>query len=64
MKSTKTEFLKKLQAEASFQQKLSRRKILPSRVDGVTSWIGTHAWQTIIGLALCTATVLELIEKI
>lgn len=57
-------FLSKLQAEAAFQQKLSEHRLLPVQVDGITAFIGTHAWQTVLFLALFTAMVLEFLEKI
>lgn len=57
------EFLQKLQAEAVFQKKLHDYRLLPKKVDSITSFIGTHSWQVILVLSVLTAVVLEVIEK-
>ncbi|NCN51069.1 MAG: hypothetical protein GW762_04715 [Candidatus Pacebacteria bacterium] len=63
MKKTESEFLEKLHAEAAFQHELFSHRVLPSKVDVLTSFIGTHSWQTFLFLALVTSIVLEVIEK-
>lgn len=56
-------FLEKLQQEAAFQAQLTKNPLLPKRLDILTSFIGTHAWQAILAAALCTAIFFELAEK-
>ncbi|MCA9368844.1 MAG: hypothetical protein H6773_04570 [Pseudomonadales bacterium] len=56
-------FLEKLQKEAAFQGELYSTRLLPKKADAVTAYIGTHVWQVIGSLALITALLLEIIEK-
>lgn len=58
------EFLQKLQSEARFQKKLHDHRILPKKIDSITSFIGTHPWQVLLVLSIITASILEIIEKI
>ena len=56
-------FLEKLQKEAQFQGELHSQRLLPKRADVITAFVGTHVWQVVGTLALLTASVLEIIEK-
>lgn len=64
MKKTDNQFLEKLQAEANFQQEIFKNRVLPTKVDAITAYIGTHSWQTILVLSFVTAVLLEIVEKI
>lgn len=64
MKKIDTQFLEKLQKEARFQQHLFENRVLPTKVDSLTSYIGTHSWQTLLVLSFVTAALLEIVEKL
>jgi len=64
MSKTQSEFLAQLQKEATFQKKLSEHRILPKQTDSVTAFIGMHVWQVLLILAVITAVLLEVIEKV
>lgn len=64
MKKADSQFLEKLQEEARFQQHIFKNRVLPTKVDSLTSYIGTHSWQTLTVLSLITAGLLEIVEKL
>lgn len=57
-------FLNRLKAEASQQAQLHQHRLLPTQLDGVTAFIGRHAWQVLVVLSIGTSLVLELLQKI
>ncbi|MBU0974791.1 hypothetical protein KKD03_03775 [Patescibacteria group bacterium] len=56
----KNDFLKELQKEARAQKKLNEERVFPEFFDEVTSFIGVYSWQTLLVLALITATLVEI----
>lgn len=57
-------FLARLQAEATLQARLQQQRILPSQLDGLTTFIGRHSWQVLLFLALGTSLTLEVLHRI
>ena len=58
------DFLKKLQAEAKQQKKISQTRIIPSAFDPVTSYIGENTVVVLLVLSIFTAIVLEVLKRI
>ncbi len=50
-----TDFLDRLQDEASLQARLHQHRLIPSQLDALTSFIGRYPWQVIGVLAGLTA---------
>ena len=50
-----TKFLTELENLAQSQAKLNQSRLIPARLDPVTSFIGNHPWQVILVLSLATA---------
>lgn len=57
-----SDFLTRLQAEASLQAQLHERRVLPPQLDFLTSFIGTHTWQVLLTLSLITSVAIEAIK--
>jgi hypothetical protein len=56
MKSTdSSDFLKRLQSEASLQARLHQQRFLPAQLDVITSFIGRYPWQVVLVLSGLTA---------
>lgn len=53
--SNNSEFLSRLQQEASQQAKLEQHRLLPRQIDKLSSLIARYSWQVILFLALVTA---------
>lgn len=57
-------FLQKLQDEARLQQKLYSSRILPKKLDSITSFIGEHTLFSLTLLSLISASILEIIKRV
>ncbi len=53
------QFVEKLQKQAKVQSQLERKRILPRKVDSLTSLIARYPWQTLLLLSLLTTIALE-----
>lgn len=54
-------FLAKLQQEAEIQAQLQSHRLLPTQLDGLTSFIGRYSWQVILVLSGLSALVLGIV---
>ncbi|NCN06348.1 MAG: hypothetical protein GW946_00710 [Candidatus Pacebacteria bacterium] len=61
MKNT-VDFLQILEKEASLQAKLEAKKLLPSQLDAVSSFIGRYTWQVLLFGSGVTALALECLK--
>lgn len=57
-----TEFVAKLQKQAAIQAKLHSMRLLPSRLDPITSVIGQYPWQFLLISSAITAVILRLLK--
>lgn len=55
-----TDFVSLLQEQAQLQSKLNKERLLPKKVDWLTSLIGNYPWQFISVLSIIGAVVWEL----
>lgn len=58
------QFLQQLQEQAELQSHLSTTRMLPQRADWLTTFVGNHPWQTLVGLATISTIVMVVIGKI
>jgi len=54
------QFLVRLQEEAALQARLHHRRLLPSQLDFVTSFIGKYSWQVLVVLSGLAAVLWEI----
>lgn len=57
-------FLVQLQKEAENQAKLSKTRILPSHLDGLTSLVGRYAWQTVTLASFFTTVAVQILKRV
>jgi len=57
-----TNFLDKLEKEASLQAKLSTTRIFPTQLDALTSFIGRYPWQFVLLVSGVTALFIEILR--
>lgn len=55
MSKSSTDFLLKLEKQAELQARIYHTRVLPSRLDVLTAFIGNYPWQTILFLSGITA---------
>ncbi|MFZ5376330.1 MAG: hypothetical protein ACOZAN_01515 [Patescibacteria group bacterium] len=60
MSSQSQDFIAMLQEEAELQAKLQRTRLLPARLDFLSRFVATHAWQTVLVSSFLTALILWL----
>jgi len=58
-----SDFLSRLQAEATLQARLHDQRFFPPQLDVLTSFIGRQAWKVLVFLAIITSLSLEFLKK-
>lgn len=56
------DFLLKLQEEAKFQAKLAHSRLLPAKLDWLTSLVGRYPWQTVLFLSVLVSLTIEVLR--
>lgn len=60
-RSSREDFIQKLQSEVLFQSQLEQKKLLPEKLDGLGRVVASYPWQTILAVSGITALVRVLI---
>lgn len=59
----KGDFLAQLQIQAEKQAKLHHSRLLPTQLDGLTSFVGHYPWQVMACLSLVAALLVEFLAR-
>ncbi len=59
MSKLSPDFLLKLEKQAGLQAKIYHKRVLPTRIDFLTAFIGNYPWQTLLFLSGITAIFLS-----
>ena len=51
MNQKQQKFLEKLQIEAHLQARLNTNRVLPTQLDGLSSFVGRYPWQVLLVLS-------------